>query len=214
MPGHSTIPPRTCAACGKLFRVLANTSTKRFCSHACSVTVINVRNRRGTLEDRFWAKVQKTDSCWLWIASKNQCGYGLFATEPRPNGSMKMEPAHRVSWRIHFGDIPQGLLVLHNCPGGDNPSCVNPAHLWLGTDHDNAWDKSAKGRSVKGQHFPHALRCKGENTWSAKLTEDDVRAIRTARSEGVSASILAEKYGISKTQVWCIARRAKWKHIT
>jgi len=136
MPGHSSIPPRNCAACGQSFRVLASTSPQRFCSHACSVKAINVKNRRGTITDRFWSKVNKTETCWLWTASKNQSGFGLFGTEKRSNGTMRMECAHRFSWQLHYGPIPEGARVVHICPSGSNPACVNPEHLQLHTEAD------------------------------------------------------------------------------
>lgn len=87
-------------------------------------------------DERFWQKVEKTDTCWLWRGSKNTTGYGQLRTD-------RLEKAHRISWEIHNGPIPDGLAVLHAC---DNPPCVNPSHLWLGTQADNARDRQAKGR--------------------------------------------------------------------
>ena len=116
-------------------------SGKRCCSHLCA----NNRPRRNpgprfTLEERFWSKVQKTESCWLWTGAKNAKGYGFL-------GATHGEKyAHRLSWIFANGPIPDGLWVLHNCPGGDNSSCVNPAHLWLGDARDNNWDTIIKGR--------------------------------------------------------------------
>ena len=95
--------------------------------------------------ERFWNKVMKiveTDECWEWIAFKNKDGYGLFGY----NG--KNQKAHRVSWQLHNGPIPDGLCVLHKC---DNPSCVNPNHLFLGTNADNIKDRVNKNRTV-GKH--------------------------------------------------------------
>lgn len=95
---------------------------------------------------RFWSKVQKNgeDQCWVWTAKKFRFGYGQFQFR---RGSYI---AHRISWVIAHGPIPDGMCVLHNCPDGDNPSCVNPSHLWLGTTQDNIRDCVAKGRSGRG----------------------------------------------------------------
>ena len=93
-------------------------------------------------KERFWSKVNKNASgCWLWIGSMADSGYGAFSFARKTHG------AHRASWMLHFGSIPYGLCVLHNCPDGDNPLCVNPGHLWLGTHQDNSDDMIAKGRS-------------------------------------------------------------------
>jgi hypothetical protein len=101
---------------------------------------------RKTFAERFFEKVNKTDACWLWTATRHhRWGYGHI----RADG--KNKAAHRVSWELHFGPIPDGLLVCHKC---DNPLCVNPAHLFLGTNADNAADRVAKGRSV----YPNAFK--------------------------------------------------------
>lgn len=99
---------------------------------------------RKTISERFWDKVLKTDSCWLWLASKNNKGYGRLMT--RTNGKSKQVLAHQASWIIHNGQIPSGLIVCHNCPDGDNPACVNPEHLFLGTSKDNTEDAIRKNR--------------------------------------------------------------------
>lgn len=99
---------------------------------------------------RFISKVNVAGPCWLWMAGKNPKGYGQFAVDHATNVS-----AHRFAWIAFRGPVPAGLCVLHNCPGGDNPSCVNPSHLWLGTRGDNNTDRDAKGRS-----------CRGDRHWS------------------------------------------------
>lgn len=97
---------------------------------------------RQSTEQRFWAKVNKTDSCWLWTAYRNRKGYGEFGMGGHRG---RMYLAHRVSWEMANGTIPDGMYVCHAC---DVPACVNPSHLWLGTATDNNRDMFAKGRAV------------------------------------------------------------------
>lgn len=87
--------------------------------------------------DRFWSKVNKTDGCWLWIASRHKKGYGQFKLDG------KMRKAHRVAWELTYGPIPPDKNVCHTC---DNPPCVRPDHLFLGTNGDNVRDAVKKGR--------------------------------------------------------------------
>lgn len=96
--------------------------------------------RIGSLAERLWAKVDRTESCWIWTGGTNIKGYGCIGLGERGRGKAL---AHRVSWELAFGPIPDGLWVLHHC---DNPPCVRPDHLWLGTAADNNRDMVAKGR--------------------------------------------------------------------
>ncbi len=113
----------------------------------------------GTNAERFWPKVaviQDEKSCWLWCAGKNTGGYGAFGMRDDVTGASKVEGAHRASWIMHFGAIPEGLWVLHRC---DVPSCVRPEHLFLGTPEDNEQDKIQKGRKPKpGKHKSQVCR--------------------------------------------------------
>ncbi len=90
------------------------------------------------LAERFWSKVVRGEGCWIWAASVDDHGYGRFGI-----GRLRIEPAHRVAWMVANGPIPDGLSVLHRC---DNPPCVRPDHLFLGTQRDNMRDMIAKGR--------------------------------------------------------------------
>lgn len=101
-------------------------------------------HKRVPLPDRFWTKVRKTESCWIWVGSKSRKGYGRIGTEKFASAKL----AHRVSWEIHRGEIPTGALVLHHC---DNPSCVRPDHLFLGSGADNNADMARKGRGTKSK---------------------------------------------------------------
>lgn len=96
------------------------------------------------LSERFWRYVVKTDGCWIWIGATASFGYGRIQREGGKQG--KADRAHRVSWLLHYGEIPLGMWVLHQC---DEPSCVRPDHLFLGTHTDNMLDMAAKGRSTK-----------------------------------------------------------------
>lgn len=152
---------------------------------------------------RFWINVEKTDGCWLWKGTENGDGYGIMQLYKG-----RMVKPHRVSWTIHHGLIPEGLHVLHNCPGGDNTLCVNPSHLWLGTNQDNVDDKMAKGRFVP---FPIM---RGEASPLAKLTDDGVREIRSIYAAGgVTIYDLAKDFGVAFQTISKVIRRKTWKHV-
>lgn len=147
--------------------------------------------------ERFWSKVAVTanpDKCWEWQASTGHFGYGWIAWGKRP------EHAHRVSWLLTYGEIPDRLFVLHSC---DNPSCVNPKHLFLGTHLDNARDKEAKGR-----HIP----AKGERHGCSKLTRIQVEEIRMRYIPGkVTQKMLAKEYGVTQAMIGNIVRGDNWR---
>lgn len=149
--------------------------------------------------ERFWSKVNKDGSipehrpelgpCWEWQGACDSSGYGS------KDINHKIVSTHRLSWTLVHGDIPDGFYVCHSC---DNPNCVNPKHLWLGTSQDNALDRSIKGRNRK-QH--------NENNSHWKLTNEQVSEIRKRYSlGGISWGKLAVVFGISKTQVGRIIR--------
>jgi hypothetical protein len=147
-----------------------------------------------TNEQRFWIYVQKGPRCWEWTGFKNEKGYGIINLR----GERMM--AHRMSYELEVGPIPNELYVLHHC---DNPSCVKPKHLFIGTKADNNADMDAKGRARRSAPS-------GERNASAKLTGDDVRAIRASKE---SLGILSERYGIAKANIWAARTRKTWKHI-
>ncbi len=156
--------------------------------------------QRPTRDERFWAKVDKAEGCWEWTAYRLSTGHGLFGRGGRGHG---MALAHRVSWELRFGKIPEGLKVCHHC---DNGACVRPDHLFLGTQADNLADMRAKGRSFippPGQDHP-----------AARLLDEDVYAIRAADlSERGSQRRLAEKYGVTPTHIRYIRLRRAWSHL-
>jgi hypothetical protein len=138
-----------------------------------------------TLAERFWEKVEKTEGCWRWTGAKYNYGYGKI----RRGGKTIL--AHRVSWILHKGPIPEGMCVCHHC---DNPPCTNPAHLFLGTHQDNAVDRERKGRGGG------CLLQKGEKHPSAKLTKAKVDEARARYEAGeVGQRSLAREYGVDQS---------------
>jgi len=146
--------------------------------------------------DRFWSKVDKSGDCWEWTAYVDKAGYGNFKRNNR-NGYV-----HRVSWELTNGEIPKGLCVLHHC---DNRKCVNPDHLFLGTQYDNMQDMIEKGRKRPTYGSGHGM---------SKLTEEQVIEIRSRmRCGGDLQKNLAVEFGISKQLISCIVLRTRWTHI-
>lgn len=168
---------------------------------------------------RFWAKVKVGDGCWEWVANRNPAGYGLLKVEGR------MMSAHRLSWELLRGRIPDGIQVLHHC---DNPSCIRPDHLFLGTQSDNLNDMVRKGRGLTAEQQAAIRHPKGDDHWqrkhpelvkrgtnhhAAKLDDDKVRAIRKAHAEGRTDLQLAREYGVSEGTIHFIVKGQTWKHV-
>ena len=151
---------------------------------------------RLTDDSRFYGNVQRSVlDCWLWTGSKVR-GYGRFGFRS------KDQLAHRVSWILTHGEIPDGLLVLHRC---DVKACIRPSHLFLGTQQDNMDDMVFKQR----QNAP-----RGERSGQAKLTEKDVQSIREYHEAKVfTQKVLGEIFGISRRQIYSIVRREHWRHV-
>jgi len=120
-----------------------------------------------SLAERFWEKVSKTATCWLWTAGSQKAGYGRF----KVNG--KLQGAHRVAYELTNGPIPAGLVLCHRC---DNPQCVNPAHLFPGTHGDNARDAIQKGRRIVPTGSRRKKGCIGPNR---QLTPERVQVVKT-----------------------------------
>lgn len=177
----------------------------RFCSYRCRyahapLEPFKTRNRAVMpLAGRFWQKVLESEGCWIWAGSKYRNGYGRVGAGRKGQGHLL---AHRVSWTLHFGPIPSGLCVCHHC---DNPPCVRPDHLFLGSVRDNAADRDAKGRW-------HTTV--GEARTTAKLSDDRVRELRRRRDDGQTMQNLATEFGVSYSTVNAIVHRRKWAHVT
>ncbi len=180
----------TCRNCGKPL-----VKNKSYCSTDCYFTT--TERSKGPIDERFWAKVKKTDSCWLWTGSLNKAGYGQFSVK---KGYKKQCPvlAHRFSWELTNGVILEDCCVCHHC---DSPACVNPAHLFLGTQLDNVADMVAKGRTAIGVKRN-----------SAKLTEAQVIEVRHLAAT-MSMSAIGRIFGVHNTTIFSIVHRQTWQHI-
>jgi hypothetical protein len=148
-----------------------------------------------SIEDRFWPKVdvRGPKECWWWTACRLPAGYGRFSV----NGRMVL--AHRYVYELVYGIDPGDLQVLHTC---DNPSCCNPAHLFLGTQADNMADMEAKGRQSRGIDRP-----------AAKLTEEGVREARRLSADGWSQRKIADKLGVNQATIWFVLNGKTWKDV-
>jgi len=146
-----------------------------------------------SIEERFWAKVEKrSDGCWEWTACRNEAGYGKFSVA---RGVWRL--AHRVAVELVTGPIGD-QAACHRC---DRPWCVNPEHIFLGTQTDNHADMVAKRRHTVEETHPQA-----------RLTADDARAIRGAAARGESHGSIGDRFGVSRSNVSLIVARRRWAH--
>jgi hypothetical protein len=143
--------------------------------------------------ERFLSKINKTSSCWNWIGSIDRYGYGYIKLK-----TGRHKKAHRLSYELFIGNIPKGLLVCHSC---DNPRCVNPDHLFLGTCKDNNQDAANKKRA-----------CVGEKNGRAILTIKQVKDIKR-RCKNERVVDLAKEFNISTSAIQDIKQRRNWKHV-
>jgi hypothetical protein len=164
--------------------------------------VLTPPQRQGTyvrplsMLERFEAKVTKTNSCWLWTGavSDRKTGRGVFSLDGEQTS------AARAAWVLYVGPIPDGKWVLHNCPGGDNPACVNPRHLKLGDHEKNTLD-AVERRQIRA----------GERHGMAKLTEPQVQQIRLLVAAGHTQTSVAQQFSVSRRSVGMIASGERWK---
>lgn len=184
-----------CAGCGKEF--IAESYTSKACSPEC----------------RFNSYVEKSDGCWNWTGPKNTQNYGRLFLNVSKNGKRLSVAAHRHALSRIGVHVPADKCVMHKC---DNPSCVNPSHLVVGTWGENNSDRSRKGRSGSRVYTADDLRRYSENfsgtkNPSAKLTEDRVREIR---KDSRGSRTVGRDYGVSKVTVLRIRSGLLWKHVT
>ncbi len=154
-----------------------------------------------SVEERFWRFVKKTPGCWEWTGrSKSKKGYGQIGSGGKGGAHVLV---HRLSYTIHRGPIPEGMVVMHLC---DNPSCVNPAHLKAGTQSENIKHAVESGRKA----LPDLPVFHGTEHHMAKIDEN---AVRDIRASGKKTSALAEEYGLSYSSIQRIRKRLLWKHV-
>ena len=144
---------------------------------------------------RFFRHVEKTATCWLWTGAVQKRGhpYGKFRVREQ-NRTVR---AHRMAYELTYGVVPNGLAVLHRC---DNPRCVNPEHLFLGTQAENQADMKAKGRQARGERIA-----------GAKLTWEEVREIRALSASGQNSVVLGKRFGVASSIVRRIIAGKIWK---
>ncbi len=212
---------RVCTVCGKQFVATGRQVSRgqgRCCSRACADA-----EKTRPVGDRLWEKVDRNGPvpvhrpelgrCWIWTASKTKLGYGKIGVPGRTSG---WDFAHRMSWEVTNGPVPHGLFVCHHC---DNPSCVRPDHLFLGTKAQNSADMAAKGRSSIGNRNPTRLYpgrvIRGSRQHMARLDETKVAEIRARfKAGGITEVALAREYGVSFQTVSLVVLGKTWRHVT
>jgi hypothetical protein len=147
-------------------------------------------------EERFWSRVNKRrkTQCWHWTSDMGSHGYGRLSL-----GDGRRMKAHRYSWELHNGPIPKGLCILHKC---DNPPCVNPGHLFAGSQLDNIADMVEKKRHRIGEKNPNAV-----------LNEAKVKVIKRLLSEGVKNKDIAVRMGVTRSLISAIKNGKRWGHV-
>ncbi|MDO8673056.1 MAG: HNH endonuclease signature motif containing protein [Dehalococcoidia bacterium] len=212
MQHHSNIPQGFCqCGCGQKTQVATRTQCTRGQVKGRFLRFVKGHNHQTiSLEGRYWAKVTRgaaPDDCWTWCGAKSK-GYGYFHVTRRPRVRVF---AHRFSYDLQFGPIPDGLDVLHSC---DHPQCSNPRHLFLGTQRDNLADMRRKGRGFVpiGTVPPPVHR--GERHPKTHLTDALVREIRTRYPHRtVTRAGFAAQYGITDRALKHIIAGDSWRHV-
>jgi len=147
--------------------------------------------------NRFWRSVNKKDNCWEWVGCVDDGGYGKITIKNC------LISCHVVSYLIHFGYIQNGLCVCHSC---DNRICVNPEHLWIGTNAENVADMVRKGRTgIPGMY--------GEQIASSKLNANQIIKIKNLIAKGEYQYVVAKKFGVGQPTISAIVNGKSWKHI-
>lgn len=188
--------------CGQKTSIAKRTQTSRGFIKGQPMRYVSGHNGRNLpAQERFWHHVSPgaPEECWLWRGATMRNGYGQMSVGAHTPG------AHRVSWEIHFGPIPDGMFVCHRC---DTRNCVNPHHLFLGTHSDNMRDMAEKGRATQR---PIPLR--GEDSPHAKFKNQDILLIREMAAQGIVQRVIAEQFGTSQQVIANIVNRRRWAHV-
>lgn len=200
------LPDKICPNCSKLFNRDLNKSIgdfrkRKFCSFKCATDYNSGENhvRYISIKDKIEKNIVKSETgCWEWVGTKRGESAGVYYGGTSIGGKSIL--AHRASYELYVGKIPDGMLVCHKC---DNPKCVNPEHLFLGTHFDNARDMSIKNRGTNG-----------EKSNNSKLTNTKaVEIVFAASMKNMKQKDIASVFGISEKTVNKIFNRKSWKHI-
>jgi hypothetical protein len=159
----------------------------------------DTRRSHAEVRERFFRHIEKTDECWVWTGNTSRRGYGSLQEGGRGSKTIS---AHRYSYEVHRGPIPDGLVVMHSC---DNPSCVNPDHLSVGTYRENTQDMIRKGRK-------RTVAPTGTGNGKSKLNDDLVRYIRQNKEK--SHASLARELGLSQNCIRGVRTRRTWGHVS
>ena len=177
--------------CAEYYVPPSHRSKSSYCSRACRAKAQSKWQSRD-LSERFWEKVDKTGTCWLWTGAKLRTGYGSIRIDH------KALRAHRVAYELSVAPIPEGVLILHSC---DTPLCVNPAHLRLGDKRENTQDAIDRGQHVIG-----------EDHYKAKIPNHAIATIRAALNAGVPGKYLAKQFSVDPSMISQIKLNRKRKY--
>jgi len=158
------------------------------------------------ISSRFWSKVSigEENECWEWQAAMYRGGYGAFRGRDG-----RMSTAHRTAYQLEKGEIPERYVIYHSC---DNRKCVNPSHLFCGTQQDNIDDMWKKGRAATGKQLNHVSQA-GEFNHAARITREQALMVLYLYRHGYAQADIACQTDVSRSNVWCIVHRRSWIHL-
>ena len=188
-----------------------------FLKHGCSekrcvrASHLTIRELPTSLKassiDKFWARVEKTETCWYWKGWKESNGYGKLRLG-KNQGRIEVVKAHRFAWQLEHGEVPEGSFVCHRC---DVPNCVNPEHLWLGTCLENIQDMDMKGRRRTTKGYKISRNMKAEKNPHAQITWEIVHAMRARYAEIGNIAQVSREFKRSRASAYFILKGDQWK---